>query len=78
MSKVATYAGRLGSQGKLPGHAKNNLKHNVSVISLRSGKRFGDPVASEPEKEADEGFEEVLDEEDVKEINLLDAILCIF
>ena len=42
----------------------------MSVISLRSGKSYGHPSVSEPEKEAvEEEYEDVLvEEEDVKEI----------
>nr|KAJ0210607.1 hypothetical protein LSAT_V11C400169700 [Lactuca sativa] len=37
VSQLATFVGRVESQGKLPGHTKNNPKNNVSVISLKSG-----------------------------------------
>nr|KAJ0194651.1 hypothetical protein LSAT_V11C700372580 [Lactuca sativa] len=63
-SQLATYVGCLESQGKLPGHTENNLKHNVSVLSLRSGKSYGGPGASELEKEAEEEYEEILVEEE--------------
>nr|KAJ0222796.1 hypothetical protein LSAT_V11C200078700 [Lactuca sativa] len=52
VSQLATFVGRLEPQGKLPRHTENNLKHNVSVISLRIRKRYGDPGASEPGKES--------------------------
>ena len=63
MSQLATFVGRLESQGKLPGHTENNLKHTVSAISLRSGKTYEGPSSYEPENEAGEKFKEVLIEE---------------
>ena len=57
--------GRLESQGKLPRHTESNPKHNVSAISLRSGKIYGGPSTSALEKEAEEEFEEVLVEEEI-------------
>nr|KAJ0212677.1 hypothetical protein LSAT_V11C400179240 [Lactuca sativa] len=41
VSQLATSVGRLESQEKLPEHTENNPKHNMSVISLRSGKTYG-------------------------------------
>nr|KAJ0228222.1 hypothetical protein LSAT_V11C100031780 [Lactuca sativa] len=48
VSQLATSVGHLEFQGKLMGHIENNLKHNVSSISLRSGKTYGGPSSSEP------------------------------
>ena len=39
------------------------MEHNVSVISLRSGKTYASPSSSEPENKAEEKYEEVLVEE---------------
>lgn len=44
--------GRLESQGKVPAQTEHNLKHNVSMISLRSGKSYEDSSRFEYEKEA--------------------------
>ena len=59
---------RPESQGKLPRYTENNPKHNLSAISLRSMKSYKGPSISEPEKEVEEEYEEVLfEEENVKE-----------
>lgn len=49
MSQLTTSVSRLKSQGKLSVQTKNNLKLNVSAITLRSGKIYVEP--SEPKKE---------------------------
>nr|KAJ0206547.1 hypothetical protein LSAT_V11C500274310 [Lactuca sativa] len=60
MSQLATFVCRLESQGKLPRHTENILKHNVSVISLRSGKSYENPRKSELKKEDVEESEQNL------------------
>lgn len=37
------FYGRLEPQGKLPTHTEHNPKHNVSMISLISGKSYEGP-----------------------------------
>ncbi|XP_023748966.1 uncharacterized protein LOC111897240 [Lactuca sativa] len=54
------------SQGKLLRHTENSPKHNVSAISLRSGKTYEGPRLSEPENKIEEEYEEVM----VKEVNV--------
>lgn len=54
MSQFATSMSRLESQGILPTHTEHNPKHNVSAISLRSGKFYEGLSVSEPEKESKE------------------------
>ena len=51
----------------LSGLTENNLKHNVSVISLRSGKSYEGPSEFDPKDEPEKETEEVFGKKDVEE-----------
>ncbi|KAL7585219.1 uncharacterized protein LOC111909842 [Lactuca sativa] len=68
VSQLATFVGHMQSQGKLPGHTKNNPKHNVSEAEEEYEEILveeGD--VKETEKEEEE-YEEVLVEPESKKL----------
>ncbi|KAJ0909570.1 putative aspartic peptidase domain superfamily [Helianthus annuus] len=50
MAQLASSVSKLESQGKLPAQTENNPKHNVSAITLRSGKSYDGPSMQEEEE----------------------------
>ncbi|XP_022019881.1 uncharacterized protein LOC110919943 [Helianthus annuus] len=50
MAQLASSVSKLESQGKLPTQTENNPKHNVSAITLRSGKSYNGPSMQEEEE----------------------------
>ncbi|KAJ0577075.1 putative aspartic peptidase domain superfamily [Helianthus annuus] len=50
MAQLASSVSKLESQGKLPAQTENNTKHNVSAITLRSGKSYDGPSMQEEEE----------------------------
>ena len=68
MSKLATSVGQLESQGKLPWQMKINRKHNVSALSLRSGKIYEVWSRSKQMEEAEKESEEILDDREAEKV----------
>ncbi|XP_022040522.1 uncharacterized protein LOC110943071 [Helianthus annuus] len=50
MAQLASSVSKLESQGKLPAQTENNPKHNVSAITLRSGKSYDGPSMQKEEE----------------------------
>lgn len=66
ISQLSTSVGCLESQGKLPGHIDNNMKHNMSTISLRSENFYkGQSGPDTKKEEAEEVIEEISGETNV-------------